>query len=103
MIRSCYSCRADDPFERVKLSYKGEIFTFTLDHLVGGAYLDTPVPRCVIDLDGGGRVLLDMTEIDNPEENVKIGMRVELTLRKCHEGKEFKNYYWKCRPERGRK
>ena len=44
-----------------------------------------------------------MTEIDNPEENVKIGMRVELTLRKCHEGKEFKNYYWKCRPERGRK
>jgi len=103
MFRSCYVCRADDQMERVKLSLKGTIFTFSLDHLVGGTYLDIPVPRCVIDLDGGGRVLLNMTEIEKPEENVKIGMRVELTFRKEHEGAEFKNYYWKCRPERGRK
>ncbi|MEE9376810.1 MAG: OB-fold domain-containing protein [Candidatus Lokiarchaeia archaeon] len=102
MLRSCYVCRADDQLERVKLALKGTIFTFTLDHLVGGAYLNTPVPRCVIDLDGGGRVLLNMTEIEKPEENVQIGMRVELTFRKEHEGAEFKNYYWKCRPERGR-
>lgn len=103
MFRSCYICRADDQMERVKLSLKGTIFTFSLDHLVGGTYLDIPVPRCVIDLDGGGRVLLNMTEIEKPEENVKIGMRVELTFRKEHEGAKFKNYYWKCRPERGRK
>jgi len=103
MFRSCYKCRADDQFERVKLSLKGTIFTYTLDHLVGGAYLDTPVPRCVLDLDGGGRVLLNMTEIQNPQENVKVGMRVELTFRKEHESADFHNYYWKCRPERGRK
>ena len=102
MLRSCYVCRADDQLEPIKLSLKGTIFTFTLDHLVGGTYLNTPVPRCVIDLDGGGRVLLNMTEIEKPEENVQIGMRVELTFRKEHEGAEFKNYYWKCRPERGR-
>jgi len=103
IFRSCYKCRADDQFEKVKLALKGTIFTFTLDHLVGGAYLDTPIPRCVIDLDGGGRILLNMTEIQNPEENVKIGMRVELTFRKAHESANFVNYYWKCRPERGRK
>jgi hydroxymethylglutaryl-CoA synthase len=102
MIRSCYICRSDDGLDHVKLSLKGTIFTYTLDHLVGGTYLDTPVPRCVIDLDGGGRVLLNMTEIENPEKNVQIGMRVELTFRKEHESAEFKNYYWKCRPERGR-
>ena len=102
MLRSCYICRADDQMEQVKLGLKGTIFTFTLDHLVGGTYLDTPVPRCVVDLDGGGRVLLNMTEIDKPEENVKIGMNVELTFRKEHEGADFINYYWKCRPERGR-
>ena len=101
--RSCYKCRADDQFERVKLSLKGTIFTFTLDHLVGGSYYDTPVPRCVIDLDGGGRILLNMTEIEKPQENVKIGMRVELTFRRQHEGADFVNYYWSCRPERGRK
>jgi hydroxymethylglutaryl-CoA synthase len=102
MLRSCYVCRADDQLERVKLSLKGKIFTYTLDHLVGGSYLDIPVPRCVIDLDGGGRVLLNMTEIEKPEENVQIGMEVELTFRKEHEGAKFKNYYWKCRPVRGR-
>ena len=89
-------------FEIVKMKLKGTVFTYTLDHLVGGTYLDTPVPRCVVDLDDGGRVLLNMTEIENPEENVQIGMRVELTFRKQHEGADFHNYYWKCRPERGR-
>jgi len=102
MLRACYICRADDQMERVKLGLRGTIFTFTLDHLVGGTYLDTPVPRCVVDLDGGGRVLLNMTEIDKPEEDVKIGMKVELTFRKEHQGADFINYYWKCRPERGR-
>jgi uncharacterized OB-fold protein len=82
---------------------KGEIFTYTLDHLVGGNYYDTPVPRCVIDLESGGRVLCDMTEIEKPEENVEIGMPVELTFRLQHEGADFHNYYWKCRPVRGRK
>jgi 3-hydroxy-3-methylglutaryl CoA synthase len=103
MFPNCYGCRSNGPFESIKLKLKGTIFTFTLDHLVGGSYLATPVPRCVIDLDGGGRLLVDMTEIENPEENVKIGMEVEMTFRRMHEGGEFHNYYWKCRPVRGRK
>ena len=102
MMPSCFECRSVGELEKIKLQLKGTIFTYTLDHLVGGNYYQTPVPRCVIDLDGGGRILLDMTEIEKPEENVKIGMRVELTFRKMHEGGEFHNYYWKCRPERGR-
>ncbi|MFX1395022.1 MAG: OB-fold domain-containing protein [Promethearchaeota archaeon] len=103
MFKSCYNCRSDDQFEPIKLSLKGTVFTFTLDHLYGGNYLNTPVPRCVIDLDGGGRILLDMTDTENPEENVKIGMEVELTFRWVHDGANFHNYYWKCRPVRGRK
>ncbi len=102
MMPSCYQCREINQFEKIKLKLKGTIFTFTLDHLIGGGYYATPVPRCVIDLDGGGRILCDMTEIENPEENVTIGMRVELTFRKVHEGADFHNYYWKCRPVRGR-
>jgi 3-hydroxy-3-methylglutaryl CoA synthase len=102
MMPSCFECRTIGEFEKIKLQLKGTVFTYTLDHLVGGNYYETPVPRCVIDLDGGGRILLDMTEIEKPEENVSIGMRVELTFRKMHEGAEFHNYYWKCRPERGR-
>ena len=102
MIPSCFECRTTGEFEKVKLKLKGTIFTFALDHLIGGNYYDNPVPRCVVDLDDGGRLLLNMTEIEHPEENVKIGMRVELTFRRAHEGADFINYYWKCRPERGR-
>jgi 3-hydroxy-3-methylglutaryl CoA synthase len=102
MFKACHQCRADNEFDKIKLKLKGKIFTFSLDHLVGGSYYNTPVPRCVIDLEEGGRILCDMTEIEKPEENVKIGMDVELTFRLMHEGAEFKNYYWKCRPPRGR-
>jgi hydroxymethylglutaryl-CoA synthase len=102
MFPSCYECRSYGTLQPHKLKMTGTIFTFTLDHLVGGNYYDTPVPRCVIDLDGGGRVLLDMTEIQEPQKNVKIGDRIEMVFRKVHEGAEFKNYYWKCRPPRGK-
>ncbi len=100
--RSCIepACQATGQMEDVKLAKKGKIFTFTLDHLEGGDYYETPVPRCVIDLDGGGRILLNMTEC-NPSD-VAIGMDVEMTFRKIHEGAEFYNYYWKCRPIRSR-
>ncbi|GAB4326198.1 MAG: OB-fold domain-containing protein [Promethearchaeota archaeon] len=96
--RACIECGAKDQRELVKLAKTGVVFTYTLDHLVGGSYFVTPVPRCVVDLDGGGRILLDMTDCD--PHDVKIGMRVELTYRKVHEGANFVNYYWKCRPPR---
>ncbi len=97
--RACIECGSKDQKEEIKLSKKGKVFTFTLDHLVGGEYYETPIPRCVIDLDGGGRMLLDMTDIENPSE-VKIGMPVELTYRWSHPGANYHNYYWKCRPLR---
>jgi 3-hydroxy-3-methylglutaryl CoA synthase len=96
--RACVECAALDKMEPFKLSRRGRIFTFTLDHLVGGEYLETPVPRVVVDLDGGGRVFFDMTDV-TPSE-VKIGMEIELTFRRLHDGAGFHNYYWKARPPR---
>jgi uncharacterized OB-fold protein len=98
--RVCVECHQKDEMEEVKLARKGKIFTFTLDHLVGGEYLNTPVPRVVIDLEGGGRLFLNMTDCD-PQE-VGIDMLVELTFRRLHGGAGFHNYYWKCQPVRGR-
>jgi len=97
--RVCVQCGTKDELDEVKLARKGTVFTFTLDHLVGGEYLSTPVPRVVLDLEGGGRTFLQMTDCD-PKE-VSIGMTVELTLRCLHEGAGFHNYYWKCQPVRG--
>lgn len=97
--RACVICGVLDAMESVALERHGSVFTFTLDHLVAGEYLETPVPRAVVDLDGGGRLFLEVTDCDPSE--VRVGMPVELTFRLMHEGAGFKNYYWKARPERG--
>jgi uncharacterized OB-fold protein len=94
--RVCGECATKDQIEDVKLAKTGSVFTFTLDHLEDGQYVNTPVPRLVLDLEGGGRVFLSMTDGD-PQE-VKIGMSVDVVFRRLHEGSSFHNYYWKCRP-----
>ena len=97
--RACIECGSRD-VEDLKMKKTGKIYTFTLDHLVGGNYYDTPTPRCIIDLEGGGRILCDMTDVEKPEEEVHIGMDIELNFRFMHPGANFNNYYWKCKPVR---
>jgi 3-hydroxy-3-methylglutaryl CoA synthase len=97
--RACVACATLDQMEAVALERRGRVFTFTLDHLIAGEYLETPVPRAVVDLHGGGRLFLEVTDCEPAE--VHVGMPVELTFRLMHEGAGFKNYYWKARPERG--
>ncbi|MGB6836744.1 MAG: OB-fold domain-containing protein [Dehalococcoidia bacterium] len=94
--RVCGECGTRDQMEEIKLAKTGTVYTFTLDHLVGGQYVNVPAPRLVVDLEAGGRIFLEMTDGD-PQE-VKIGMPVEFTFRRLHEGSGFHNYYWKCRP-----
>jgi 3-hydroxy-3-methylglutaryl CoA synthase len=103
--RACFVCGAKDDYELYKIPRHGEVFTFTLDHLIGAEYFETPVPRCVIELDGGGRILLNMTDC-NPYE-VKIGDEVDIVFRKLHEGGDLEQhqnmigYYYKCVPSKG--
>ena len=52
--------------------------------------------RVVVDLDGGGRMYVQMT--DCTADEVKIGAPVELTYRRLHAGGENYNYFWKARP-----
>jgi hydroxymethylglutaryl-CoA synthase len=94
--RVCEECATKDQIEEIKLAKTGSVYTFTLDHLEAGQYVSVPVPRLVLDLEGGGRVFLSMTDGD-PQE-VKIGMTVDIIFRRLHEASSFHNYYWKCRP-----
>jgi len=97
--RVCGECGARDRMEEVRLAKRGSVYTFALDHLEAGRYVNVPVPRLVLDLDGGGRVFLSMT--DGEPERVAIGMRAEVVFRRLHEASGFHNYYWKCRPLAG--
>jgi len=89
----CWQCGGED-METHKLSRRGEVFTFTLDSLVPNP--DPPTPMVSVDLEGGGRVYTQMTDVD--PKTVEIGMKVELVFRRLHEGGGFNNYFWKFRP-----
>ncbi|MCK4445229.1 MAG: hydroxymethylglutaryl-CoA synthase family protein [Thermoplasmata archaeon] len=95
-LKICPHCRSSKDFEDVKLSKRGKIVTYSQEY-----YYPTPEPpvtMAVIDLDGGGRILAQMT--DSQAEDVEVEMPVELTFRKLHTGGGFVNYSWKCRPIR---
>ncbi len=95
MTRVCIACRSTESLKEVRLGRRGRVFTFTTDTLT-----PSPIPptvMAVVDLDDGGRLYLQMTDIE--PESIRIGMPVELTLRRLNEGRGIHHYYWKCRPE----
>jgi uncharacterized OB-fold protein len=71
----------------------GTVVTFTIDRL---AYSPSPpVVFAVVDFDGGGRLPVELTDVD-PDE-VRIGARVELTFRRLFTADGIHNYFWKAR------
>jgi uncharacterized OB-fold protein len=92
--RVCVECGAKDDFADAKLSRRGTVHTFTNDYLL--PTLDPPTTEAVVNVEGGGRVLVQLTDA-GPEE-VRVGLDVDLVLRKLHEGGGLKNYFWKARP-----
>jgi len=72
---------------------RGTIATFTVDRL---AYSPSPpVVFAVVDFDGGGRLPVELTDVD--VDQVRIGARVELTFRKLFTADGIHNYFWKAR------
>jgi 3-hydroxy-3-methylglutaryl CoA synthase len=92
----CWKC-SGTAFADHRLARRGRVFTFTRDHLVPSP--DPPTAMVAADLDGGGRFYTQMTDCD--PATVAIGMPVELTFRRFHEGGELVNYFWKFRPVPG--
>lgn len=96
VARVCLSCGARDAMTEQKLARRGTVFTYTVDHLI--ANLELPLPMAVIDIDGGGRLYLQVTDFTIDE--VAVGAPMQLTYRRLHEGGGNHNYYWKARPVR---
>lgn len=95
--RVCDKCGAKDEMEDFKLSRKGCIYTYTNDYV----YLnpDPPETLAAVDLEGGGRFFGQVVDV-NPQD-VRIGLEVELSFRKLHDGQGIPNYFWKARPSIG--
>lgn len=93
--RVCVFCQAKDDFEDYKFSDKtGKLFTYAIDQLQPTK--NPPGLNGVIDFDGGGRLICELTDYDLTQ--VTTGMAVEMTFRKLHQGKGIVNYFWKAKP-----
>jgi 3-hydroxy-3-methylglutaryl CoA synthase len=96
--RICMWCQVPDQFDEVRVvDKKGKLFTFSLDERAVFA-LDLPNVLVIVDLEEGGRIYSQATDRD--PEKLKVGMEMEFTFRKFHEGSGFHNYSWKLQPVR---
>jgi hydroxymethylglutaryl-CoA synthase len=76
---------------------RGTVRTFTVDRL---SYSPSPpLVFAVVDFDGGGRLPVELTDVD--AANVRVGDRVEMTFRRLATADGIHNYFWKARPYRG--
>ncbi len=93
--RVCVNCQAKDEFEPYKFSdKKATLFSYTIDHLQ--PTLNPPGVNGVIDFDGGGRMIVELTDCNI--EKVRVGMMVEMTFRKMFTSRGIHNYFWKAKP-----
>ncbi|MEM3577899.1 MAG: OB-fold domain-containing protein [Candidatus Bathyarchaeia archaeon] len=93
--RVCIKCRSKDNFEEVRLCDKrGKLFSYSFDPLRE----NTPIG--LINLEGGGRVFLDLTDVE--AEELKIDLPVKLTFRRVDLRREdgMYVYFWKATPIR---
>lgn len=96
--RICMWCQAKDQFNEVRIVDRtGKVFTFSIDERAAFS-LDLPNVLVIVDLEGGGRIYNQATDRD--PKNLTVGMDMEFTFRRFHEGSGFHNYSWKLQPVR---
>jgi hydroxymethylglutaryl-CoA synthase len=96
--RVCISCKVVDRMEPLPMAdVPATVATYTIDHLAFSP--SPPVVLAVVDFDGGGRFLCELTDVD--PDAVRIGDRVEMTFRRVVTAGGVHNYFWKARPVPG--
>jgi 3-hydroxy-3-methylglutaryl CoA synthase/uncharacterized OB-fold protein len=95
--RVCQHCHTVDDMSAEPLAdVPATVTTYTVDRL---AYTPgPPVLMVVLDFDGGGRMRCQLT--DASVDEVRAGLRVEMTFRRLITAGGVHNYFWKARPAR---
>ena len=90
-------CGAVDEMEEYRFADKrGRLFSYTSDSLAFS--VSPPEMYGVIDFEGGGRYLLDITDAE--AESLRVDMPVEMTFRRRYadEAHGIHGYFWKAKP-----
>jgi 3-hydroxy-3-methylglutaryl CoA synthase len=95
--RVCLNCHSKDKFEPYSFADRpAKVFTFSHDYVM--QTVDPPVTVTLVDFEGGGRLMCDMTDRD--PEAIKVGLPLEMTFRRLYYVGGIYNYWWKCQPVR---
>jgi 3-hydroxy-3-methylglutaryl CoA synthase len=95
--RVCMICKTKDKMDLYNFNrIPAKVVTFSNDYIM--ETLDSPVTTTVVDFEGGGRMICDMT--DRKLDEAVVGMEVEMTFRKLYSVGGINNYWWKCSPVR---
>ncbi len=92
-------CGAVDKMEEYRFSdKKGRLFTYTADRLA--ASLNPPAIYGIVDFEGGGRYMFDLTDCE--QDALKVGMPVRMSFRRKYidEARGVYGYFWKAVPLR---
>ncbi len=92
--RICHECGSLD-VEDYRLARKGAIHTFCINWAPPPNF-EPPIIPVAVDLEGGGRYLGLITEASTPEE-IKVGAKVEMVLRKLTTDRGLNVYGYKFR------
>jgi uncharacterized OB-fold protein len=91
-VADCPICLSGD-FEFVEYSGKGTLYTYTTISAAPTGFEDeVPYTIAVVDVEGGGRLLAWFGDTI-PENDIKIGMDVQVVPRLFEESEEIKVYY----------
>lgn len=91
------ACKAVDKMEPYRFAdKKGKLLTFTSDMLA--FTYDPPAVYGLVDMDGGGRLWMDFTDVEF--RDMKVEMPVELSFRRKYldKGRGIAGYSWKAVP-----
>ncbi|MHA1144290.1 MAG: Zn-ribbon domain-containing OB-fold protein [Candidatus Helarchaeota archaeon] len=87
--RVCVECGSQE-LEEIQMSSTGKVLSFIVNHYLPKEF-DKPLAIGVVELDGGGRLMSQFTEIKS-EKDLKIGMPVEVVIRRMSD-KDGMLYY----------
>ena len=90
----CHECGSQNVEEYI-LPKRGTIHTFTVNWAPPPQF-EPPITPVIVDLEGGGRYLGLMTETATPED-VKVGSKVEMVLRRLNRDRGLNIYGYKFR------
>ena len=80
----------------LQLARTGRVLTYIVNYYMPDEF-DRPLGQGVIEMDGGGRLMTQFTEIES-EKDIEIGMPIEIVIRRMST-KDGLNYYGpKIRP-----